>query len=169
MRRYAPAVLALFAVTVAVAQRPMPGVALPGAAGPSGVTGPSGPSGPINSPAGQLVGASFNSTADQGIPITIPAGYTKYLIQSIAVYNASTSLTTAAGGLYPTTSKGGTAFVASGQTYSSLTGSTISLNLTLTGAVSTTPLSATTLYLSLTTPQGSAATANVVVNVNFLP
>jgi predicted solute-binding protein len=84
----------------------------------------------------------------------------------IYVTNASTSLTLAAGGIYTATSKGGTAIVAAGQVYSALTSSSKTLQTTI--AVTDTRTEST-LYLSLTTAQGSAATADVYVFADVLP
>jgi hypothetical protein len=112
-----------------------------------------------NSVLGRLVGADFNLATDQAITIYAP----RYIIRKITVYNASVNMTTAAGGVYPTTSKGGTAIVAAGQVYTALTGSTKYVDLTLTASVGTDRNTAQTIYLSLTTPQGVAATATVDV------
>lgn len=108
---------------------------------------------------GRLQSANFNSTADQAIPMGFMG--TKYIVTKIYVTNASTSLTTAAGGIYTTTAKGGTAVVAAAQTYTALTASTKYMQATL--AVTADQLTATKLYLSLTTAQGSAATADVII------
>jgi len=108
---------------------------------------------------GKLIGANMNSTADQLIPLA--DNPTRYRIRYIVATNASISLTTAAGGIYPAVSKGGTAVVGSGQAYSSLTASTLTLDLTL--AVATTVQTTDALYLSLTTAQGAAATADFYV------
>lgn len=66
----------------------------------------------------------------------------------------TTSLDTAAGGVYDTASKGGTTLVAAAQAYSTLTGITLGLDLTLTayaiGERSNTPI------LALTSGQGAA-------------
>lgn len=105
---------------------------------------------------GGFVGANMNSTADQSITISSAS----YVITAILVTNASISLTTAAGGIYTSASKGGTAVVAAGQVYSALTAATKQLALTLND---TDRRTATTLFLSLTTGQGSAATADVYV------
>lgn len=115
---------------------------------------------------GELLGANMNTTADQPIQITVPSAL--YDIDAIEVSSASTSLTTAVGGVYPAASKGGTAIVANSQAYSTLTaaapnaaGST--MLLTLAGGVATTAYNLGTIYFSLTTPQGAAATANIRV------
>lgn len=111
--------------------------------------------------AGRLLGANFNVTTDQAIPLIIPASAT-FRVTKITVKNASLSLTTAAGGVYPAASKGGTALVAAGQVYTALTGATIALDLTLATA-NAVQAAGTLLYLALTTPQGAAATGDVYV------
>jgi len=111
----------------------------------------------------KLEGANFNSTSDQAL---VKQGtFTAYRLAGIFVTNASISLTTAAGGVYPTTGKGGTAIVAAGQAYSALTSASVLLTLTLTGNVANVRYTDSPLYLSLTTPQGAAATADVYVAV----
>lgn len=117
----------------------------------------------------QLIGtklsANFNVTTDQAIPIT-RIGSQKYLITKIVVTNASISLTTAAGGFYQTTSKGGTAIVANSQAYSALSASTTALNVTL--AINRT-YTLDNIYFALTTAQGAAATADIYVFGIILP
>ena len=118
---------------------------------------------------GKLIGANMNSTADQ--QITLLDNPSKFILRRIVVTNASISLTTAAGGVYTAASKGGTAVVAAAQAYSSLTTSALFLDLTLstTSSASTTVKSSIpNLYLSLTTGQGAAATADVYVYGDIL-
>ena len=118
---------------------------------------------------GKLIGADMNSTSDQRIVMF--SNPSKFILRRIVVTNASISLTTAAGGVYTAASKGGTAVVASSQAYSSLSASTLFLDLTLstTGSASTTVKSSIpNLYLSLTTAQGAAATADVYVYGDIL-
>lgn len=115
----------------------------------------------INSPApvrciGRLIGANMNVTTDQ--VITLDAG--QFKVESIYVTKPSTSITTAVGGIYTGASKTGTAVVTSAQSFSSLNSSTD----VLACAISATPtISSGLLYLSLTTAQGAAATADVFV------
>jgi hypothetical protein len=112
---------------------------------------------------GQLISANMNSTADQQIVVfSAPA---KYIIRRIVVTNASVSLSTAAGGVYPQASKGGTAIVAAGQAYSGLTASTKFIDLTIASGYTSGGdiLTAKSIFLSLTTAQGTAATADVYV------
>jgi hypothetical protein len=118
---------------------------------------------------GKLISADMNSTSDQRIAMF--SNPSKFILRRIVVTNASISLTTAAGGVYTAASKGGTAVVASSQAYSSLSASTLFLDLTLstTGSASTTVKSSIpNLYLSLTTAQGAAATADVYVYGDIL-
>ena len=72
------------------------------------------------------------------------------------------TLTTAVGGIYTAATKGGIAVVSSGTAWSTLTGPTIGANFTI-ASVGLDELTADALYLSLTTPQGAAATADVFV------
>lgn len=109
----------------------------------------------------RLTGANMNVTTDQAfIPYLWTPG-AQFLIERIRVVNASTSLTTAAGGIYTAASKGGNAIVAAAQAYSTLTGSTIGLDLTIAAVGN--GLQTATPILSLTTGQGAAATADFYV------
>lgn len=112
---------------------------------------------------GELISADMNSTADQQIVIfSAPA---KYIVRRIVVTNASVSLTTAVGGVYPQVSKGGTAIVANSQAYSGLNATSKFIDLTIASGYTSggSILTAKSIYLSLTTPQGAAATADVYV------
>lgn len=117
-----------------------------------------------------LTGANFNSTADQAM--VLQTGVTRYIIRRIIVDNASVNLTgsAAAGGIYTQAAKAGTAIVAAAQMYTALTASTKFKDLTLEAVIATDILTATTIYLSLTTPHGVAVTANVwVFGENLTP
>lgn len=103
---------------------------------------------------GKKIGADMNSTSDQPIAI----GAAKYFVDKVIVTNASASLTLSAGGLYTAASKGGSLVLGSGQLFSGLTGST--KILTLTSLITTDVLTPSILYISLTTAQGSASTAD---------
>lgn len=111
-------------------------------------------------------GANFNSTADQACAIA--ATVTVWTPTSILVTNCSASLTLVVGGVYPATSKGGTALVAATQVYTALTASTIVLGATLAANVATTRYTAATVYLSLTVAQGTAATCDLFLWGNDL-
>jgi hypothetical protein len=110
--------------------------------------------------------ANFNSTADQAC--TIPAGVTAWVPTSIVVTNCSASLTLAAGGVYPATSKSGTALVAAAQIYTALTGATVVFGLTLAANIATTRYTVNAAYLSLTTGQGTTATCDFYLIGNDL-
>lgn len=103
---------------------------------------------------GSLIGANMNTTSDQVIAMLS----TRYYIDKVIVANASVSLTLAVGGLYTAASKGGSLVLGSAQAYSGLTGSTKILSVA--SLLTSDTLTASTLYLSLTTGQGSAATAD---------
>jgi hypothetical protein len=111
----------------------------------------------------KLIGANMNVTTDQIFSyVGNESRGLQYLITDIRVLNASISLDTAAGGVYNAITKpAGGILVAAAQAYSTLTGSTLGLELTRTalanGVQSATP------YLSLTTAQGAAATADILL------
>jgi hypothetical protein len=108
---------------------------------------------------GKLIGANMNVTTDQLIKI-----YSKsYIPTKIIVKNVSTNLTLAAGGIYTSDAKGGSAIVPFTQVYSALTGATKYLSLTLAALALTDILTNPFLYLSLTTAQGGAATADIYI------
>jgi hypothetical protein len=107
---------------------------------------------------GTLRGANMNVTTDQAIPIA--SGITAFQITKMTVTNCTGTLTLAVGGLYPTTSKGGTPIVAASQAYSSLSAGTIVLNPTI---ASNPRVTLTNVYFSLTTAAGSAATCDIYV------
>lgn len=120
---------------------------------------------------GKLTGADFNSVNDQAIALTQP-GSGAYVISAILITNVSTSLTTAKGTFYAATGKTNI-IPPGGATTTPYTG----LVAVTDGAViagfyinsPTTSLhfsrftSNTTIYLSLTTAQGGAATADIYV------
>lgn len=110
---------------------------------------------------GSLRAANMNTTADQAI--TILTNVTAWEPTGIQAMNCSGSFTLAAGGVYPAASKGGTALVGSLQSYSSLTGATIMLPMTLGAGVATTRYTITTVYFSLTTAAGAAATCDIYI------
>jgi hypothetical protein len=115
-----------------------------------------------------LRGANFNTTADQ--PIAIPQRVTAFALTGIYVTNASLSLTTAVGGFYPQAAKAGTPIVAAAQAYAALNTGDKLLQATLASFGQNTRFSSNNLgtiggllqvWFALTTPQGSAATADV--------
>jgi hypothetical protein len=105
-----------------------------------------------------LSGANFNTTADQQFT---PNFNGKCRLKRIVALNTSVNgMSTAAGGVYTAASKGGSAIVAAGQVYTGLTNALTALELTI--ALPNLVLAAgTPLILSLTTPQGGTATADL--------
>lgn len=102
-------------------------------------------------------GVNVNSTGDQA---TLPIiNSTNYSVSNVVFTNASTSLTTAAAGLFTAPSAGGTGIVANAA-LSALTGSTVVSQRTV---ASTATQSAQNLYLNVGTAQGAAATMDVYV------
>jgi hypothetical protein len=106
---------------------------------------------------GQIIGANMNVTTDQQFAWTQGG---KFIVTGMISTNPSLSMTTAAGGVYNATSKSGV-IVAAATAYSNLTVAT-SAQLTLTAATNVWTYTAATMpYLSLTTGQGVAATADI--------
>ena len=102
-------------------------------------------------------GVNVNATGDQAVlPIINSINYS---VSNVVFTNASTSLTTAAAGLFTAPSAGGTGVVANAA-LSALTGSTVVSQRTV---ASTATLSGQNLYLNVGTAQGAAATMDVYV------
>jgi hypothetical protein len=120
---------------------------------------------------GVLRSANFNITTDQSItirPLTSGnvgylAGATKYIVTDIYVGNCSASLTTAKGGFYTAASKGGTIIGAVTTPFTNCTGAAALHRLSGLTNEDTTIFTAATLFLSLTTAQGGAATGDVYI------
>ena len=102
-------------------------------------------------------GVNVNATGDQAVlPIINSINYS---VSNVVFTNASTSLTTAAAGLFTAPTAGGTGVVANAA-LSALTGSTVVSQRTV---ASTATLSGQSLYLNVGTAQGAAATMDVYV------
>jgi hypothetical protein len=111
----------------------------------------------------RLIGANFNATTDQTIPLLLPPGAV-WSPTSLSVRNCSVSLTTAAGSIYSAASKGGTTIFGTGgaQAMTDCTGAAQSQVIAATAAGAKLTI-ATAPILSLTTGQGAAATGDVYV------
>jgi hypothetical protein len=103
-------------------------------------------------------GANFNSTSDQ--QFALPPQITQFAIDTMIVANCTGDASSAVGGVYDGAGKTGNQVVPASQTYTPLNGvgtiaqiSSVSTTLTYTNSA--------TLYLSLSTPQGSAVTCDV--------
>lgn len=105
---------------------------------------------------GYAQGINLNATGDTVIPII---NSTTYSVSNVVLTNASTSLTTAAAGLFTAPSAGGTAIV-SNAALSGATGSTVVSQRTV---ASTAAQTGQNLYWNVGTAQGAAATGDVYV------
>lgn len=102
-------------------------------------------------------GVNVNSTGDQATLAINNAS--SYSVSNVVFTNASTSLTTAAAGLFTAPAAGGTGLVANAA-LSALTSSTVVSQRTV---ASTALQTAQNLYLNVGTAQGAAATMDVYV------
>jgi hypothetical protein len=104
-------------------------------------------------------GVNMNTTSDT--PLLL--GPKRFIIRRVIVTNASVSLTTAIGGIYTGAGKTGTALVPASQTYSALTAPSKYMDTGQHILTITDMFSNQTLFFSLTTPQGVAATADIYI------
>ena len=102
-------------------------------------------------------GVNVNSTGD--VATLNIANASNWSVSNVVFTNASTSLTTAAAGLFTAPSAGGTAIVANAA-LSGLTGSTVVSQRTV---ASTAIQTGQNLYVNVGTAQGAAATMDVYV------
>ena len=101
-------------------------------------------------------GVNVNATGDTVLPIINSSTYS---VANVIFTNASTSLTTAAAGLFTAPSAGGTGIVANAA-LSALTGSTVVSQRTVASTAAQTGQS---LYINVGTAQGATATMDVYV------
>lgn len=119
---------------------------------------------------GTKIGADFNVTTDQSIALT---GSSFYVVAGVVITNCSTSLTTAKGAFYAAAAKTSPLWAQTVATaYTGLDGTAgraQSIGFTGGAAGSTNAGSSlaftgpATIFLSLTTPQGAAATCDIRV------
>lgn len=114
-------------------------------------------------------GVDFNDdNSDTPIKIVLPQPYTEYVVNRVAIANASGPLTTATCSMWTEPNGAGTAIVASGSAITVSTGSDNTNNntqsLTIVNA-QTNAWKHTTLYFRVQTAQGSAATGDVTIIV----
>lgn len=114
----------------------------------------------------------FNSAnSDNSIAVTLPTGAANYIVANVRISNASASISTATFSLF-------TAAGASGVTVITSTAITVTTSLPNTNNNSMVAIPATsatesynavTLFFRVGTPQGSAATADVLITIVPLP
>jgi len=108
----------------------------------------------------RIVGANMNSTADQAFAKL--HNHTAWCLLNYYAVNPSISLTTAVGGIYTGASKSGITMVAASQAWSGLNATGAGLVLTPATPLGRGRITADPI-LSLTTPQGAAATCDIYV------
>jgi hypothetical protein len=116
---------------------------------------------------------NFNATGDTPITVTLPTGYTRYVVSGLYLSGASASISSSSVGLYTAASGGGTAIVTAATPTV-----TASADMTNNNTMSMTVINANTesylvanegtLYFHVATAQGSAATANVTLQIRPL-
>lgn len=119
----------------------------------------------------------FNSgNTDNAIAVTLPTGFTRFIVNQVRISGASASLTTATFGVFTAAAGGGTAVVASGTACTVSTASADSTNNAQNCSIfannNNTAFGVATvpnLYFRVQTAQGSAATGNVTVSIVPLP
>lgn len=120
-------------------------------------------------------GVDFNTAGDIVIPLTLPSGFTRYVVSSIRISNASHTLTTATAGVFTAAAGAGVAVVtaASAITVSATANATNNnaMAFTINNANTESYLLASqpSLYLLIATPEGAAATGDVTVILVPLP
>ena len=110
-------------------------------------------------------GVNVNATSDTVLPILNTGSYS---VSNVIFTNASTSLTTAAAGVFTAPNAGGTGIVANAA-LSALTGASVVSQRTV---ASTASQAGQNLYVNVGTAQGAAATMDVFVygyDLTFLP
>lgn len=117
----------------------------------------------------KIAAVNFNSAnTDNAIAITLPAGFTRYLINTITISHASQTLTTATCGVFTQPGAGGTAIVTSATAITVSTASESTNNnaqqLSINNSA-TESYTEVTLYFRVQTAQGAAATADVTIRL----
>lgn len=119
-------------------------------------------------------GINFNSTGDTTINIALPTGYTRYVVNSAYISNASHTLASASVGIFTAVSGGGQT-VATAQTPTvtatadATNNNAMALSLTNASTESYAVATESVLYFHVATGEGSAATADVTVVITPLP
>ena len=108
---------------------------------------------------------NLNATGDTVMPVINTA---RYSVSIVVFTNASTSLSTAAAGVFPSAAAGGTAIVSN----VALSGQTSAAVVTAATVNNTAALTGQNIYFNVGTAQGAAATMDVFVygyDLTFLP
>ncbi|WP_158812536.1 hypothetical protein [Methylocapsa sp. S129] len=110
---------------------------------------------------------NLNATGDTAVPISMPAGTSRYRLNFVAIDNSQGALpTTARLGIYTAASQGGVA-IASPQALSAITSQSTdtagNLMVAVLNNAATTSFVDATLYVNVGTAQGTPATVDVVI------
>lgn len=112
---------------------------------------------------------NMNSVADTAVPITLPAGFTRYRVRTIMVWNASVDLTAATQvqvGLFTAAAGGGTAVLAATNVTVSATAESTNNNAQfITPTLANATFTNASLFFRNTTAHGTAATAKVAIEI----
>jgi hypothetical protein len=118
-----------------------------------------------------LMGVNFNSAnTDNAIAITLPSGVSRWVCFRAFISNASASISTATAGVFTAAGGGGQTIAATQAltvTTASASTNNNSMSLTITNA-NTEAYTETTAYFRVVNPQGSAATADVILDIHPL-
>lgn len=106
-----------------------------------------------------IVNANMNSTADQPIYFDTNA----YIVRRICAFGASAALLAAIGGIYSGKNKTGNILVPATQIWTSLVNGGTFLDLALNGVLLNRIQTQQIMYLSLTTPEITPKTADVLI------
>ena len=129
---------------------------------------------------GKIIGADFNSAADQMIIVHFPPGYSKVVVTAVVGSNFSADLHTAQGGVYQSAGKTNCTIVPASQFWGTQASMTNNYYVNANVAGGTCANAGTsmagnqygklpanvpdqTFFLSLTTPEGSPATGNITI------
>lgn len=111
---------------------------------------------------GRLIGANMNVTTDQAIPMFLAPG-ASYTPTALITRNCSASLTAAQGGVYSAASKSGLVIGATTTPFTGCTATGLTSNVFPTATTQAAAVNPGTAFLSLTTAQGAAATADIYI------
>lgn len=113
-----------------------------------------------------VTGVNFNSAnIDTAIAITLPPGTTRYAVANVRISNASASLTTSTAGVFTGAGGTGVAICTTGAVTvsASATDTNNNMQAMTVNNVSSEAYNDATIYFRVVTPQGSAATADVIL------
>lgn len=126
---------------------------------------PAAPQAGTMAPLFRLSNANMNSTGDQ---IFTPLwSFTKYAIRECYAAEPTVSLSNVVGGIYSAPAKGGTALVAASQSWGALKSTDSGATVPITTGANGKILTGTSIYLSLTTPKGSAASLGSITLMGY--